>query len=142
LYQLEYLHISSGTTVVPTATVGLKRNGSTQEEAACGDGPVDAALRAIDKITGLQDINLSEYTISAVTGGKDGKDALGEVTARVEYGGRPFIGRGLSTDVVEASVKAYLNAVNKVIYESGLATDDLGVSGKRRRGRPRKRSEK
>jgi 2-isopropylmalate synthase len=114
----------------------LKRNGSTQEEAACGDGPVDAALRAIDKITGIQDITLSEYTISAVTGGKDGKDALGEVAARVEYGGRPFIGRGLSTDVVEASVKAYLNAVNKVIYESGLATDELGVPGKRRRGRP------
>ncbi len=137
LYQLEYLHVSSGTTVVPTATVGLKRNGATQEEAACGDGPVDAALRAIDKITGIQDISLSEYTINAVTGGKDGKDALGEVTARVEYGGKTFIGRGLSTDVIEASVKAYLNAVNKVIYESGLAGDDLG-DVKRRRGRPPK----
>jgi 2-isopropylmalate synthase len=136
LYQLDYLHISSGTTIVPTATVGLKRNGSTQEEAACGDGPVDAALSAIDKITGFQDIALSEYTISAVTSGKDDKDALGEVTARVEYGGRPFIGRGLSTDIVEASVKAYLNAVNKVIYECGLVTDELDVPGKRRRGRP------
>jgi len=136
LYQLDYLHISSGTTVVPTATVGLKRNGSIQEEAACGDGPVDAALRAIDKITGYQDITLSEYTINAVTGGKDGKDALGEVAARVEYGGRPFIGRGLSTDIVEASVKAYLNAVNKVIYETGQADEEPGVAGKRRRGRP------
>ena len=97
---------------------------------------MDAALRAIDKITGFDDITLSEYSISAVTGGKDGKDALGEVTARVEYGGRPFIGRGLSTDIVEASVKAYLNAVNKVIYESGLATEEPGVPGKRRRGRP------
>lgn len=116
LYQLSYLHISSGTTVLPTATVGLERNGVTYEEAACGDGPVDAAFKAIDRIIGLNNLSLSEYALSAITGGKD---ALGEVTVKVEYEGRTFIGRGLSTDIIEASVKAYLNAVNKVIYEVG-----------------------
>ncbi len=133
LFQLDYLHISSGTTVVPTATVGLRRNGGIQEEAACGDGPVDAAFRAVDKITGVQDVTLSEYVLSAITGGKD---ALGEVTVRVEYGGKTFIGRGLSTDVIEASVKAYLNAVNKVLYEAGQAGEELVLPVKRRRGRP------
>ncbi len=116
LYQLAYLHVSSGTTIVPTATVGLKRNGIVYEEAACGDGPVDAAFKAVDKITGINNLKLSEYTLSAITGGKD---ALGEVVVRVEYGGRTFLGRGLSTDVIEASVKAYLNAVNRVIFEVG-----------------------
>jgi 2-isopropylmalate synthase len=135
LFQLEYLHISSGTTVVPTATVGLRRNGAVQEEAACGDGPVDAAFRAVDKITGVREITLSEYALSAIT---EGKDALGEVTARVEYGGKSFLGRGLSTDIVEASVKAYLNAVNKVIYEAGQAGEELVPPVKRRRGRPPK----
>lgn len=115
-YRLSYLHISSGTSVVPTATVGLKRNGNSWEEAACGDGPVDAAYKAIDKILGIQNLTLSEYSLNAITGGKD---ALGEVTVRVEYGERIFVGRGVSTDVIEASVKAYLNAVNKVIHEVG-----------------------
>ncbi|NPV30365.1 MAG: 2-isopropylmalate synthase [Firmicutes bacterium] len=116
LYQLAYLHVSSGTTVVPTATVGLKRNGIVREEAACGDGPVDAAFKAVDKITGINNLSLADYSLSAITGGKD---ALGEVVVRVEYGGKTFIGRGLSTDIIEASVKAYLNAVNKVICEVG-----------------------
>lgn len=116
LYQLCYLHISSGTSVVPTATVGLKRNGSTREEAACGDGPVDAAFKAVDKILGANKVALAEYNLSAITGGKD---ALGEVVVRVTYKGRTFIGRGVSTDVIEASVKAYLNSVNKIILEVG-----------------------
>jgi len=116
LYQLCYLHISSGTTVVPTATVGLKRNGTIKEEAACGDGPVDAAYKAIDKILGAHKISLVDYNLNSITGGKD---ALGEVVVRVTYGERIFIGRGVSTDVIEASVKAYLNAVNKVLFEVG-----------------------
>ncbi len=116
LYQLSYLHISSGTTVVPTATVGLKRNGGTLEDAACGDGPVDAAFKAVDKIVGIQNLSLTEYTLSAITGGKD---ALGEVVVRVDYQGRTFVGRGVSTDIIESSVKAYLNAINKVIHEYG-----------------------
>jgi len=116
LYQLCYLHISSGTSVVPTATVGLKRNGTIREEAACGDGPVDAAFKAVDKILGANKVTLAEYNLSAITGGKD---ALGEVVVRATYKGKTYIGRGVSTDVIEASVKAYLNAVNKIILEVG-----------------------
>ncbi|MBE3581418.1 MAG: 2-isopropylmalate synthase [Thermoanaerobacteraceae bacterium] len=114
-YILDYLHISSGTRVVPTATVGLKVDGRVLEEAACGEGPVDAAFKAIDKITRIP-VCLKSYSLNAVTGGKD---AVGEVTVKVEYQGRIFIGRGISTDVLEASARAYINAVNKLVYEIG-----------------------
>lgn len=113
-YVLEYLHISSGNRIVPTATVGLRVDEELLEEAACGDGPVDAVFKAIDKITQLQ-VSLREYSLDAVTGGKD---AMGEVTVKVDYEGRTYVGRGLSTDIIEASAKAYVNAVNKVIYET------------------------
>ncbi len=114
-YDLSYMHISSGTTVVPTATVGLSCSGERYEEASCGDGPVDAIYKAIDKITGLH-LVLEEYTINAVTGGKD---ALGDVTVKLRKAdnGKIYIGRGVSTDILEASAKAYVNATNKVVYE-------------------------
>ncbi|MBM7853887.1 2-isopropylmalate synthase [Desulfohalotomaculum tongense] len=114
-YDLSYLHISSGTTIVPTATVGLKIEGKTVEEASCGDGPVDAIYKAIDKITNLH-LVLEEYIINAVTGGRD---ALGDVTVKLRRAdsGRTYIGRGVSTDILEASARAYINAVNKVVYE-------------------------
>jgi len=111
-YSLEYFHISSGSTVVPTATVGLKLKGELFEEAATGDGPVDAIYNAVDKITGLK-CTLVHYALNAVTGGKD---ALGEVTVKVaDNGKRTCIGRGFSTDILEASAKAYLNAINKMV---------------------------
>ncbi|MEG6616957.1 2-isopropylmalate synthase [Peptococcaceae bacterium 1198_IL3148] len=113
-YDLAYLHISSGTTIVPTATVGLKVEDELIEEASCGDGPVDAIYKAIDKITGLH-LVLEEYRINAVTGGKD---ALGDVTVKLRKAdnGHIFIGRGVSTDILEASAKAYVNASNKLVY--------------------------
>ncbi|MGI6647623.1 MAG: 2-isopropylmalate synthase [Bacillota bacterium] len=112
-FRLDNLHFFSGTQVVPTATVGLFNGEIIVEEASIGDGPVDAALKAVDRITQLN-TTLSEYSIKAITGGKD---ALGEVTVRVQHGERFFIGRGVSTDVIEASVKAYVDAINKVAYE-------------------------
>lgn len=114
-YALGYLHISSGTTVVPTATVGLKLADTTYEEASCGDGPVDAIYKAIDKVTGLH-LVLEEYVINAITGGKD---ALGDVTVKLRHveNDALYIGRGVSTDVLEASAKAYLNASNKLVYQ-------------------------
>lgn len=114
-YELGYMHISSGTTVVPTATVGLKVGDEKIEEASCGDGPVDAIYKAIDKIIGMH-LVLEEYLINAVTGGKD---ALGDVTVKLRKAdnGKTYIGRGVSTDILEASAKAYVNAANKVIFE-------------------------
>jgi 2-isopropylmalate synthase len=116
-YSLDYLHISTGSTIIPTATIGLKKDGELIEEAACGDGPVDAIYRAIDKVTGFH-AKLMVYNINAVTGGKD---ALGEVTVKIEVENKKvYIGRGVSTDVLEASAKAYVNAVNKIINDKKL----------------------
>ncbi len=117
-YALVYLHISSGTSIVPTATIGLKQNGNVMEEAACGNGPVDAICKAVDKITGISCTMIS-WGISAVTAGKD---ALGDVSLKITTDGeRTFMGRGISTDVLEASAKAYVNAVNKLICETKQA---------------------
>ncbi|MFA7468716.1 MAG: 2-isopropylmalate synthase [Desulfotomaculaceae bacterium] len=114
-YELNYLHISSGTTIVPTATVGLTRGEELMEEAACGNGPVDAICKAADKITGYH-CRLTSWEISAITAGKD---ALGEVTLRIAENNteKLYMGRGISTDILEASARAYINAVNKMIHE-------------------------
>lgn len=112
-YKLNYLYFASGTQLIPTATIGIAMNGEVVEDAACGDGPVDAAFHVVDRITGIHG-ELVEYKLSAVTGGKD---ALGEVTVRVKVNGRIYIGRGVSTDIIEASVRAYLNAMNKADYD-------------------------
>lgn len=113
-FKLEYLHFTGGSTIKPTATVGIRDSRGLVEEAACGDGPVDAAYKAIDKITGLPG-TLVDYKLDAVTGGKD---ALGEVIIKVQVGSNLKVsGRGVSTDIVEASVKAYVNAINKAAYE-------------------------
>ncbi|MEW6183006.1 MAG: 2-isopropylmalate synthase [Bacillota bacterium] len=113
-YELSYLHISSGTTVVPTATLGLLSGGNVIEEAACGNGPVDAIYKAIDKITGFT-FTLEAYGIDAVTGGKD---AVGSVMVRVKNEkGQIFLGRGISTDVLEASARAYIDAINKMVAD-------------------------
>lgn len=114
-YQLEHLHVSSGNRIVPTATLGIiDDEGQLYEDAACGDGPIDAVFKVIDKITGVK-ICLKNYAINAVTGGKD---ALGEVSVKVEYEGTGYIGRGHSTDVIEASARAYINAINKICYDN------------------------
>ncbi|MCK4325221.1 2-isopropylmalate synthase [bacterium] len=111
-FRLEYIHTTSGSQTVPTATIRLKRGAKIIEDAACGDGPVDAAYRTIDRITGVKG-KLLDYSLRAVT---SGKDALGEVTVKIAGGKQTVIGRGTSTDIIEASAKAYLNAVNKLIY--------------------------
>ncbi|MCX7019543.1 MAG: 2-isopropylmalate synthase [bacterium] len=111
IYHLEYLGFSSGTEAVPTATVKLRKNGEMLVDAGVGDGPVDAAFRAIDRITGME-ATLIEYSLEAVTGGMD---AQGQVSIALDAGGRKVRARGASTDVVVASVKAYLNAINKIL---------------------------
>jgi len=107
------------TTVAPAlitpSTVSLIRNDKTITEAATGDGPVDAAFNAIERVVGFN-MDLQSYNIKAVT---EGKDALGEAIVRASYGGKVFIGRGISTDIVEASVKAFLNAINRAVSDFG-----------------------
>lgn len=110
-YLLEHLQFASGTNMIPTATIRLKKHDEIFQESGWGDGPVDATFKAIDQITGIHP-RLKDYSIRAVT---SGKDALGEVMVSVEVDGQTVIGRGTSTDVIEASAKAYLNAINRVI---------------------------
>ena len=114
-FKLCYFQIFTGNKFRPTATVGIERQGELLEEAACGEGPVDAIYRTIDRITGLN-FRLLDYSIKAVTGGKD---ALGEVNIRLTDKGVIISGRGVSTDILEASAKAYINAVNKIVKKRG-----------------------
>ncbi len=115
-YQLDYLHVSTGTSTIPTATVRLRKGKDVIQDAACGDGPVDAALKTIDRITGVQG-KLQEYAIQAVT---IGKDAQGEVSLRVAFGADLVRGKAASTDIVQASATAYLNCVNRVLLGRAL----------------------
>ena len=109
-YHLEYLHITSGTSAIPTATVKLRIGDEVKEGAACGDGPVDATCKAITAVTNSP-ARLVRYEIRAVT---SGTEAMGEVTAQLEEGNRKVMGRGASTDVIEASAKAYIDGLNKL----------------------------
>ncbi len=109
VFKLSSFQISSGNNLISTATMKLKKNGDTIVEAATGDGPVDAALKAIERCMNFT-MTLEDYKIKAVTGGKD---AMGEVNVRVIKDGRHFVGHGVSTDIIEASIIAYLNAGNR-----------------------------
>lgn len=111
VYQLDYVLVSTGNTVLPTATIKLKKADSTLEKAACsGDGPIDAIFQAINEIIDVENIKLISYKIDAVT---EGTDALGEVVVKVEINGKTFIGHSAQTDITYASALAYLDAVNK-----------------------------
>ncbi|MGI6421663.1 MAG: 2-isopropylmalate synthase [Syntrophomonadaceae bacterium] len=121
-FSLSYLHVSAGTAVVPTATVKLQIDNMTFEAAATGDGPVDAGCKAVDRITDIYG-HMLDYKLNSIG---SGKDALGEVLSRIEIGGKIYNGRGLSTDIIEASVKSYINAINKYYYEKHRNTQVNG----------------
>jgi 2-isopropylmalate synthase len=110
-FVFESLEVRGGTVAVPQAKVVVVRNGEKAEATAEGDGMIDAACQAIKAATGV-DGRLTDFNVSSVTGGVD---ALGDVIVQLEVDGVKVTGRGVSTDVVEASARAYLNAVNKVV---------------------------
>ncbi len=112
-WSLVSLHTTAGTSVTPTATVSIRRpDGQLVQDAAIGDGPVDAIFKAVERVTGIT-ANLKEFGVRGVT---SGKDAQGEVSLEleVESDDRTFRGRAASTDIIEASAEAYLNAVNAI----------------------------
>jgi 2-isopropylmalate synthase len=123
-WSLEYISVTTGNHAVPTATVRLKntaaKTGESVQDAGIGDGPVDAALKAIDRLTDTRG-KLIDYSLRAVS---QGKDALGEVTVKVDFGDKQLVtGKGASTDIIEASARAYLNAVNRhLLAGNGRAT--------------------
>jgi len=115
IYHLEDFKVTSGTKIAPAASVRLRKNKKTFEALSTGDGPIDACYKAIDRIVGIKG-RLKDYGIRSVT---SGKDALGEVSVRIEVQKKEITGRGASTDIIEASIKAYLNAINKMQYQHG-----------------------
>ena len=120
-FVLECIQIVSGSRLTPTATIRLRKDDKIIEDSSIGDGPVDAACNAIDRITNVKG-KLLNYSLTAVT---KGKDAMGEVLVQIECEGSSFVGRSASTDIVEASAKAYLNAVNRAIYNQSKSEVDL-----------------
>ncbi len=113
VYSLESLQVISGTTTIPTATVVLRKGEERMKDAASGNGPVEAIYETLERIIGLKG-KLSSYRIKAIT---EGKDALGEVSIRVKFPDikRDISGRGIAVDIIEASAKAYINALNKAL---------------------------
>ena len=115
-YKLEYLHTVSGSGTVPSATVRLHIEGGEKvQKSAWGDGPVDATYEAINLAIGTSP-KVEEYVIQAITGGSQ---AMGEVTVRVNDGDLKTTGRGVSTDIIEASARAYVDAMNRLYLRRG-----------------------
>ena len=112
-WEIEYLHTSSGSDAIATATVKVRKGDEQVTDAATGDGPVDAVINALDRICGTNG-NLQDYRLRSVS---RGRDALGEVSVQVDFGAVLVGGKGLSTDIVEASAKAYLDAINRIMLQ-------------------------
>jgi 2-isopropylmalate synthase len=112
IYVLRHLSAQSGTGMTPTATVEMQTGGKSVKQTGKGDGPVDAVYRTIAAITGTKS-RLDAYLVKGITGGTD---ALGEVTVKVEEDGKKVAGHGADTDIIVASAKAYVNALNKLEY--------------------------
>jgi len=113
-YVLERFTVHSGNMSTATAVIVLRKGEELFEEVALGDGPVDAAYKAIDKIIQPPAHSLENYGIHSVS---EGKDSLGEVMVSLKFADRLFNGKGLSTDIIEASILAYINAVNKLMRQ-------------------------
>lgn len=112
-YKLIYINVVTGNVTVPTATVQMEVDGKTVLESGFGDGPVDATFKTIKKMTRTKS-KLLKFSINAITGGTE---AQGEVTVRLQEKGRTVMGQGADTDVIVASAKAYINALNKIEFK-------------------------
>jgi 2-isopropylmalate synthase len=111
VWALKSLNAVTGTTTLPTAGVRLvNKSGHEQEEACCGDGPVDAVFKAIERITGVN-VRLCNYSVSNMS---FGEDAQGEVSVEVEHEGRRYRGRAVNTDIILGSAQAFLDVVNRI----------------------------
>lgn len=112
IFVLDYLHVISGTTVLPMASVKLSINGRPVQGAGYGNGPIDSAFNTIAKLTNSES-ELLRFSVTAITGGTD---ALGEVTVRLRENGLVALGKGADPDIITASAKAYVNGLNRMEY--------------------------
>ena len=114
-FRLENYVINSGNSISATCHMQLRRDEKLLESVCLGDGPVDAAFLAIEQIVGCH-YELDDFQIQSVT---EGREAMGETVVRLRAGGKIYSGRGISTDIIGSSIRAYLSAVNKIVYEEG-----------------------
>jgi 2-isopropylmalate synthase len=112
-YQVQSYVINSGNVMSATAHLKITRQGETLEGVSVGDGPIDAAFLAIESILGRR-CELDDFQIQAVT---EGHQAMGQTVVKLRSGGKLYSGRGISTDIIGASILAYVNALNKIVYE-------------------------
>lgn len=112
-YELESFVINSGNVIHSTACIQLRKNGQVRKGFCLGDGPIDAAFLAIEQIVGCH-YELDDFQIQAVT---EGREAMGETVVRLRSQGKLYSGRGISTDIIGSSIHAYINALNKIVYE-------------------------
>ena len=112
-YVLDTYVITAGNTISSTAHLKIAKAGVMLEGVSVGDGPIDAAFLAIERITG-QHYELDDFQIQAVT---EGREAMGQTVVKLRASGKVYSGRGISTDIVGASIQAYINALNKIVYE-------------------------
>ena len=116
-WQLTKHVVNVGTGIPNTAYVQLVHEGEDAEEVAIGTGPLDASFKAINRLTRMKNVNLDSFSLNAVT---DGEDAIGEAVVKLNYDGEQYTGTGISTDVIEASIRAYVNGINKIkAYQKG-----------------------
>jgi 2-isopropylmalate synthase len=112
-YKLDTYLITAGNAIAATAHMKILKNDVPMEGVCLGDGPIDAAFQAIEKITGNH-YELDDFQIQAVT---EGREAMGQTIVKLRSQGKVYSGRGISTDIVGASIHAYLSALNKIVYE-------------------------
>ena len=112
-YRLESYLINTGNAINASAHMRLVKNGEIIEGISLGDGPIDAAFLAIEQIVG-QHFELDDFQIKSIT---EGREAMGEAVVKLRNNGKLYSGRGISTDIVGASINAYINAINKIVYE-------------------------
>lgn len=115
-YKLDTYVITSGNTISATAHIKLTKNDSSVEGVYIGDGSIDAAFQAIEKITGCH-YELDDFQLQAVT---EGREAMGQTVVKLRAGDKVYSGRGISTDIVGAGIQAYLSALNKIVYEEEI----------------------
>ncbi len=129
-YKLVNLQILSGTKATPMAALKVQRNNEVIEEAATGNGPIDAAYKCIERIVGAN-FKLIDFGLNAVT---SGQDAIGEARVRIRSNGTIFSGGASSTDIIEAAIKAYLSAINR--WVAAEAKTKPGKKGAAKKARP------
>ena len=109
--------VNTGNAITATAHIVLDKAGQRLSGLCAGDGPIDAAFLAMEQIAGRH-YELDDFQIASIT---QNREAMGEALVRLRHGGRIYAGKGISTDIIGAAIRAYLNALNKIAYEEKMA---------------------